>query len=655
MPSGSSGICPDLARLIEPVVTARVLVVVAHPDDETIGAGSVLARSTDAHVVVVTDGASDDRSFQPAALQAESPSTYAQIRRDELVRALAEVGIGPDRMHWLGIKDGEAIAAVPGIVTCLVSLIREIRPQVVLTHAYEGGHVDHDAVALAVHAAMTLTDSSHAHEMALYNGSGGNIMVHTFLPGPPACTVHLDERLRRRKSRMLARYETQRRYEEYFGLEVERYRCAPAHDFFSAPDSESPLLYERNHPADTAAQWRTQARLAVEQLQIGDRMGNGPDAQRPARNRQIASTGRTPLVSVIVRSAGRGTLRAALDSIANQTYTNIEVVLVDVKGQGAPPAWQDRDGLVLRLCSADGFDRPRAANAGLHAATGEYVGFLDDDDWFHPEHIENLVGGLRGSGARVVYDGVEAIEWLEDASPTRQSVFESPYDPTALICQNYIPLNALLFQRELIADGCEFDEAFTIYEDWDFLIQLSRRTPFQRVAGIGAVYRWPPGSGVDDPSRTQAMQERIFTKWHPRLSADEQIAIMRRAIVQTELKDGRQSELNALRQHLKAQDEELAILRPGAQAQDLQLNALRQRLEAQDEELAILRPGVQAQDLQLNALRQHLKAQDEELAILRPGRPGAGSATERIATAPRGARRRARDPSTRAPRRTICS
>ena len=262
---------------------------------------------------------------------------------------------------------------------------------------------------------------------------------------------------------------------------------------------------------------------------------------------------------------------------------------------------------------------PRAANAGLHAATGEYVGFLDDDDWFHPEHIENLVGGLRGSDARAAYGGVEAIEWLEDASPTRQWVYESPYDPIALICQNYIPLNALLIQRELIADGCEFDETFTIYEDWDFLIQLSRRTPFQQVAGIGAVYRWPPGSGVNDPSRTQAMQERIFTKWHPRLSADEHLAIMRRAIVQTELEDSRQSQLNALRQHLKAQDEELAILRPSVQAQDRQLERIATGPQgARTKNSRSFDRRVQAQDL----------------------------AAERIATAPRGARRGARDPST---------
>src|SRR5262245_15271065 len=278
MRSAPSGCCcPELGLLAEPAVTARLLVVVAHPDDETIGAGSVLARSTDAHVVVVTDGAPADRSYWPASLQAESRSAYAQVRRDELLQALAGVGIGADRIYVLGFTDGEAIEAVPAIVSRLVSLIRDIKPQVVLTHAYEGGHVDHDAVALAVHAAMALTDSGHAHEMALYNGAGGTLTVHTFLPGPPAITVHLDKRLQRRKSGMLARYETQQRYEQYFGLEVERYRCAPAHDFFTTPDSESPLLYEQNHPAGTAAQWRERARQAVEQLDIGDRMGTRRD------------------------------------------------------------------------------------------------------------------------------------------------------------------------------------------------------------------------------------------------------------------------------------------------------------------------------------------------------------------------------------------
>jgi glycosyltransferase involved in cell wall biosynthesis len=257
-------------------------------------------------------------------------------------------------------------------------------------------------------------------------------------------------------------------------------------------------------------------------------------------------------------------------------------VLVDVTGQGMRPEWDGGDGVVLRFRRADGFDRARAANAGLHTATGEYLGFLDDDDWFHPRHIEHLVDALRASDARVAYAGVEAIEWLDDASPTRRWVFDSPYDPIALLCENYIPLNALLFKRDLVAEGCKFDEALTVYEDWDFLIQLSRRTPFQQVAGVGAVYRWPPGSVVHDPSRTSALQERIFTKWQPHLSASEHIAIMRRAIVESELKDGRQAELNALRRHLKAQDDELAILRPCVQAQDLQLKELRDLLAVRD-------------------------------------------------------------------------
>jgi LmbE family N-acetylglucosaminyl deacetylase len=594
--SESSRICPQLALLTEPIVTARVLVVVAHPDDETIGAGAILARSTDAHVAVVTDGAPNDRGFWPLALQEASPATYAQVRRDELVGALTEVGIGPDRVYWLAIKDGEAIDAVPAIVGRLVSLIRDIKPQVVLTHAYEGGHVDHDAVALAVHAAMALTDSGHAHEMALYHGSRGEITVHTFLPGPPAYTFHLDDRLQRRKSRMLARYETQQRYEQYFGLAVERYRCAPAHDFFSAPDADSPLLYERNHPAGTAERWRAQARLAVEELQVGDRMGNGRDRVARPRRDQITSADRMPLVSAIVRSAGRPTLGAALDSIAKQTYRNIEIVLVDVNGGGAPSGWQDRDGVVLRLCSAKGFDRSAAANAGLHAATGEYVGFLDDDDWFHPEHIESLVGALRASEARAAYGGVEVIEWPEDASPTRRWVFESAYDPIALICENYIPLNALLLERELVAEGCVFDETFTLYEDWDFLIQLSRRTTFHQVAGIGAVYRWPPGSRINDPSHAAAMQEQIFAKWQPRLSVGEHIAIIRRAIVQTELNGGYQSDLNALRDHVKAQDEELAVLRPCVQAQELQLKELRDHLAVLDLTIASLRSLLSAKE-----------------------------------------------------------
>ena len=613
---GTRGTCAGVSRLVEPIVTARVLVVVAHPDDETIGAGALLLRSTDANVVVVTDGAPRDRNLWPAGIAATTREQYAELRREELRGALGKAGIGAERIHHLGIADCEAVLQIPQIVNRLVELMDALQPTIVLTHAYEGAHVDHDATAFCVHLAMHISGRGHPHELALYHGAGETIVAHEFLPGgPPGETLTLDERLQARKAAMLGHYESQQQYAKYFGTAVERYRCAPAYDFRQEPQPGTAPLYERSGAGITGDGWRAQARAALDALNLGDWLDR--EGAASTASVEAAAPDRAPLVSIIVRTIGRNTLSDALASIRSQTYPNIEIVLVDVAGHGAPASWDSRPGLSLRVRPARGFDRAKAANAGLDGATGRYIAFLDDDDWLHADHLDTLVHTIEAaSDARVAYVGVEVVEWT-DRAPTLRWVFDAAYDPIALLSENFIPLNGMLVDRGLIDAGIRFDESLPIYEDWDFLIALSRRTTFAKASAVTAVYRWPPGSGVTDPQRTGPSQERVYAKWRPMLSDAEHVALMRRTIAQTTLNDSRQADIETLQRHLRNQDAELDRLRSQVTTQDQQLGELHRHLAEQDTELERLRPCVAEQEKQLEALRPHLTMQDRELEHLR--------------------------------------
>ena len=115
-----------------------------------------------------------------------------------------------------------------------------------------------------------------------------------------------------------------------------------------------------------------------------------------------------PLVSVIIRSMDRPTLSDALDSVALQTYPNIEVVVVDAKGENHRKISKWCGRFPLRIFSAGSrLKRSLAANFGLDSASGEYFIFLDDDDLFDPDHIANLVETLKNSkNCSVAYAGV---------------------------------------------------------------------------------------------------------------------------------------------------------------------------------------------------------------------------------------------------------
>ncbi|MCX7176986.1 MAG: glycosyltransferase, partial [Proteobacteria bacterium] len=221
----------------------------------------------------------------------------------------------------------------------------------------------------------------------------------------------------------------------------------------------------------------------------------------PARRHRLGfavNGGDIPLVSMIVRSMDRETLGAALDSIALQTYANVEVVVVNAKGGTHGDLGHHCGRFPLCIVNQGGIalSRPQAGNAGLDAAHGMYLAFLDDDDTLDPDHLSHLVDALQAeSGAVVVYAGVRCID-RNDSERKISRVFGEPLESTAqLLAGNFIPVHAPLFPRHLLGHA-RFDETLETYEDWDFWLQLIQVARFVYVNRVTATYFTGGTSGV---------------------------------------------------------------------------------------------------------------------------------------------------------------
>lgn len=238
----------------------------------------------------------------------------------------------------------------------------------------------------------------------------------------------------------------------------------------------------------------------------------------------------TPLVSIIVRSMDRPTLSDALDSIAQQTYPNIEVVVVNAKGTEHHGIAERLGKFTLRLIrKQEPLKRSRAANLGLEAAKGEYIGFLDDDDWLAPDHISHLVDTLQENPEKIA--AYSAIIGTDENKQPSDKVFGRPFDRILLLAGNYIPIHAVLFHRRVADAGCRVEEHLDLYEDWDFWLQATQLGDFVYTGHTSGYYRIGGafGQGVSpDPVVMENTKGQILEKWKSAWRHEDLLEIMAR-------------------------------------------------------------------------------------------------------------------------------
>lgn len=247
----------------------RVLVVAAHPDDEVIGAGARLACLRSVWCLHLTDGAPRDGRDARVAGYADIGS-YARARRRELLRALRLAGIGVGRAWALGLADQGASYDLVRATRGVLGMLREVRPEVVLTHPYEGGHPDHDAASFAVHAACALARGGEGGgpeiiEFTSYHAGAGRVVTGRFLGAGEARVVELSATERALKRRLLDCFVTQRRVLNQFEVNTESFRLAPRYDF-TVPPHPGRLWYERFDWGITGEEWRRRAAAALRVL-----------------------------------------------------------------------------------------------------------------------------------------------------------------------------------------------------------------------------------------------------------------------------------------------------------------------------------------------------------------------------------------------------
>lgn len=232
--------------------------------------------------------------------------------------------------------------------------------------------------------------------------------------------------------------------------------------------------------------------------------------------------GERPLVSAVLITYDRPEMfRAALDSVLDQTYPNLEVVVVDGSEPPVESILRRRvDGaLPARYRRDDGEGAAAARNVGIRAATGEYVAFLDDDDRWLPEKIERQVEafgpdvGTVYTGQRIVTDG----ESVGGRTPTLGGDVTERLLRGVACC----PTSTVMVRRDTIDRAGLFDVRFSIWEDREWYVRLSEYGEFAPVPEpLVLRRRGTYGQLTDDFAHARDVAYPLFLDKHRSLAAD---------------------------------------------------------------------------------------------------------------------------------------
>jgi LmbE family N-acetylglucosaminyl deacetylase len=259
-------------------------IVVAHPDDEVLGVGTLLPHLENLRAIIhVTDGA-PRRGPDAANAGVSTWQEYAALRRREFEAAVAAAGVKNAQLICLEYPDQEASFHLRQLTRRIARIFRQLRLRVVFTHPYEGGHPDHDACAAAVRFACSLLlrrRPPEVLEFASYHSSPyGGVETECFLgwiaPGrrhktivcPTAMwTRVLSDVQRRKKLDMLSRYASQQAVLSQFPIRQEPIRMAPDYDF-TKPPHPGKLNYENFDWGMDGQRWRRLVRSAISALRV---------------------------------------------------------------------------------------------------------------------------------------------------------------------------------------------------------------------------------------------------------------------------------------------------------------------------------------------------------------------------------------------------
>lgn len=213
------------------------------------------------------------------------------------------------------------------------------------------------------------------------------------------------------------------------------------------------------------------------------------------RSAPVPSFGDRPAVSVIIPVKNRPeTVVEAIRSVQAQTFDDWELLVVDDGSTDSTPsvlrdaARDDPRVRVIELATSGGAGAAR--NAGIDAAHGPYLSFLDSDNTWEPDFLRICLAVAHAEGHRFVY----SVAQIAETGDKRFLAYRGGVD--ALMVQNHIPMIAFVAEADLIREVGRFDPSLRRWIDFDLIIRMARVAEPELLPFVGT--RYDNIEGTDD-------------------------------------------------------------------------------------------------------------------------------------------------------------
>lgn len=185
-------------------------------------------------------------------------------------------------------------------------------------------------------------------------------------------------------------------------------------------------------------------------------------------------------------------IEESIRSVLCQTYANFELIIVndgstDNTNDIISTFKDDRIKVIQQLNKGLG----AARNAGIENSVNEYIAFLDSDDIWRNDKLQNVISGLDGPDVGLYYSNV--MEFKTDIASAIPNRYSEPIKPMAtkdlILIYDFVVVSSSVVPSNIMKEYGGFSEDLYGTEDWDLWIRIGQKYKFKKIEEYDCYYR----------------------------------------------------------------------------------------------------------------------------------------------------------------------